>query len=56
MNTKVLQDLYDRMDTGEENIETIKKEFDGYSVKHKQAIQLMDAKQVKMVDLMSRLE
>ena len=44
------------MDTGEENIETKKKEFDGYNVKHKQAIQLMDAKQVKMVDLMSRLE
>lgn len=44
MNTKVLQDLYDRMDTSEDNIETIKKDFDGYNAKHKQAIQLIDAK------------
>ena len=56
MNTKVLQDLYDRIDTSEDNIDTIKKDFDSYNVKHKQAIQLIDAKQVKIVDLMSRLE
>ena len=31
MNGKVLQDIYDRMDTSEENIDTIKKDFDGYN-------------------------
>ena len=56
LNTKVLQDLNDRVDTHEENVETIRKDFEGFNFKHKQAIQLLDAKQVKMVELMSRLE
>ena len=37
-------------------METIRKDFEGFNFKHKQAIQLLDAKQVKMVELMSRLE
>lgn len=52
----MLQDLNDRVDTHEDNVETIRKDYEGFNFKHKQAIQLLDAKQVKMVELMSRLE
>jgi DNA anti-recombination protein RmuC len=38
LNTKVLQDLNEKVDTHEENVETIRKDFEGFNFKHKQAI------------------